>query len=131
MGSAVASAGMGARRRARQLVPRLALSALALAVCLLLLEGAVRLFLPQQLLFYRPDLYRLDEHLGWRFAPDLDTRVNTGERDVRLLTDAWGLRIGKRSSMLCAIVAVARKLASILHRMWVSEPTSTSASVPR
>jgi len=32
-----------------------------------------------------------------------------------------GLRIAKRSSMLCAIVAVARKLASILHRMWVSE----------
>ena len=34
---------------------------------------------------------------------------------------AWGLRVAKRSSMLCAIVAVARKLASILHRMWVSE----------
>jgi len=34
---------------------------------------------------------------------------------------AWGLRIAKRSSALCAIVAVARKLASILHRMWVSE----------
>ena len=34
---------------------------------------------------------------------------------------AWGLRIAKRSSMLCAIVVVARKLASILHRMWVSE----------
>jgi transposase len=34
---------------------------------------------------------------------------------------AWGLRIAKRSSMLCAIVAVARKLACILHRMWVSE----------
>ncbi|HVR57248.1 MAG TPA: transposase [Pseudolabrys sp.] len=34
---------------------------------------------------------------------------------------AWGLRIAKRSSMLCAIAAVARKLASILHRMWVSE----------
>ena len=34
---------------------------------------------------------------------------------------AWGLRIAKRSSMPCAIVAVARKLASILHRMWVSE----------
>jgi transposase len=32
-----------------------------------------------------------------------------------------GLRIAKRSSMLRAIVAVARKLASILHRMWVSE----------
>jgi hypothetical protein len=27
----------------------------------------------------------------------------------------------RRSSMLCAIAAVARKLACILHRMWVSE----------
>jgi hypothetical protein len=34
---------------------------------------------------------------------------------------AWDLRIAKRSSMLCAIIAVARKLAGILHRMWVSE----------
>jgi transposase len=33
----------------------------------------------------------------------------------------WGLRVAKRSSMLCAIVAVARKLAGILHRMWLSE----------
>ncbi|MEQ1864977.1 MAG: IS110 family transposase [Micropepsaceae bacterium] len=32
---------------------------------------------------------------------------------------AWGMRIAKRSSMMCAIVAVARKLASILHRMWI------------
>jgi transposase len=34
---------------------------------------------------------------------------------------AWGLRLAKRSSMLCAIAAVARKLVGILHRMWVSE----------
>jgi transposase len=34
---------------------------------------------------------------------------------------AWGLRVAKRSSMPCAIVAVARKLAGILHRMWISE----------
>jgi transposase len=32
---------------------------------------------------------------------------------------AWGLRVAKRTSMLCAIVAVARKLAGILHRMWI------------
>jgi transposase len=32
---------------------------------------------------------------------------------------AWGLRIAKRSSMLCAIVAVARKLADVRHRMWI------------
>jgi hypothetical protein len=29
------------------------------------------------------------------------------------------MRIAKRSSMMCAIVAVARELASILHRMWI------------
>lgn len=32
---------------------------------------------------------------------------------------AWGMRIAKRTSMMCAIVAVARKLAVILHRMWI------------
>jgi hypothetical protein len=34
---------------------------------------------------------------------------------------AWGLRILQRSSMMNAIVAVARKLAIILHRMWMDE----------
>jgi len=34
---------------------------------------------------------------------------------------AWGLRIAKRRNMMCAIVAVARKLAGILHRMWIEE----------
>ena len=32
---------------------------------------------------------------------------------------AWGLRIAKRSSLSKAKVAVARKLAVILHRMWI------------
>jgi transposase len=32
---------------------------------------------------------------------------------------AWGMRIARRSSMRKATVAVARKLAVILHRMWV------------
>ena len=32
---------------------------------------------------------------------------------------AWGLKIAKRKSTMCAIAAVARKLASILHRMWI------------
>lgn len=32
---------------------------------------------------------------------------------------AWGHRIAKRSGKMCAIVAVARKLAVILHRMWI------------
>ena len=33
---------------------------------------------------------------------------------------AWALRIAKRSSTMCAIVALARKLAVILHRLWIS-----------
>jgi hypothetical protein len=86
------------RRGAKELFLMLSLAALTLAASLLLLEGVVRLFLPQQLLFYRPDIYREDERVGWRFAPDLDTRVNTGERDVRLLTNARGLRIGRSGS---------------------------------
>jgi len=32
---------------------------------------------------------------------------------------AWGLRIAKRSSMKNAMIAVARKLATIMHRMWI------------
>ena len=34
---------------------------------------------------------------------------------------AWGLRIAKRSSMMNAVVAVARKLAVILHRLWLED----------
>ena len=32
---------------------------------------------------------------------------------------AWGMKIAKRRGMARARVAVARKLATILHRMWV------------
>ncbi|KQY29469.1 transposase [Caulobacter sp. Root487D2Y] len=34
---------------------------------------------------------------------------------------AWGQRIAKRKGAMCAIVAMARKLAGILHRMWIAE----------
>jgi transposase len=32
---------------------------------------------------------------------------------------AWGLRVAQRRGMRRAIVAVARRLAVILHRMWI------------
>ena len=32
---------------------------------------------------------------------------------------AWGIRFAKRSGLRKAKVAVARKLAVILHRMWI------------
>jgi hypothetical protein len=34
---------------------------------------------------------------------------------------AWGLRIAKRTSLPKVTIAVARKLAVILHRMWVDD----------
>jgi transposase len=32
---------------------------------------------------------------------------------------AWGMKIARHRGMKCAIVAVARRLAVIMHRMWV------------
>ena len=34
---------------------------------------------------------------------------------------AWGVRVGQRRGMRRAIVAVARRLAVVLHRMWVDD----------
>jgi transposase len=34
---------------------------------------------------------------------------------------AWGMKIAKHRGMARARVAVARKLATILHRMWINE----------
>ncbi len=60
------------------------------------LEGVVRIVWPQKLIVLRPDLWIPDDEVGWRNAPNLDTKVNTGERDVRLLTDARGHRVPAR-----------------------------------
>src|SRR5207253_11330068 len=38
---------------------------------------------------------------------------------------AWGVRLAKRSGLRKAKVAVARKLAVILHRMWMEDRKST------
>jgi hypothetical protein len=38
---------------------------------------------------------------------------------------AWGIRLAKRSGLRKAKVAVARKLAVILHRMWIDGRIST------
>jgi transposase len=58
---------------------------------------------------------------------DVDTRGALCEAAAALLMrvqsysalKAWGMRIAKRSGKMCAIVAVARKMAMILHRMWI------------
>jgi len=49
---------------------------------------------------------------------------------------AWGLRVAQRRGMRRAIVAVARRLAVVLHRMWVDDTefrwsNTTTAVVPQ
>ena len=45
---------------------------------------------------------------------------------------AWGMNVAKRRGMARARVAVARKLAVILHRMWPTQPSSAlERSLPR
>ncbi len=73
---------------------KLALLAASTALSLLLAEGLVRLLVPQQPILLRPDVWQPDDGLGWVQGPNLDTRINTGERQVRLLTDGQGHRIG-------------------------------------
>lgn len=82
------------RKYLRRLLVRLGLIAGSLFFVLLLLEGAVRLFWPQQLIQLRPDIWQPDDGLGARHAPMVDARINTGEREIRFLTDAHGYRIG-------------------------------------
>jgi transposase len=47
---------------------------------------------------------------------------------------AWGVRVAQRRGMRRAIVAVARRLAVVLHRMWVDGSefrwSKDSAAVP-
>jgi transposase len=58
---------------------------------------------------------------------DIDVRAALCEAAASMLLRAkkwtalraWGLRIAKRTSMKNAMIAVARKLAIILHRMWI------------
>ena len=43
---------------------------------------------------------------------------------------AWGMRVAQRRGIRRATVAVARRLAVVLHRMWVDGLTSAGATVP-
>lgn len=63
-------------------------------VSLLVAEGLVRLLAPQPLILLRPDIWVPAKQLGWRHSPNIDTRVNTGEREIQWRTDAGGFRIG-------------------------------------
>ncbi len=83
------------RRRLRGLLGRILLLAVSSALAFLIGEALVRWVAPQQLIRLRPDIWIPDHGgLGWRMASHIDTWVNTGEQDVRLMTDADGHRVG-------------------------------------
>jgi hypothetical protein len=78
----------------RRLGLRVVLLTAATGVLLLLSEYLVRAVRPQRLEVVRPDIWEPTEGLGWRIRPNLDTSVNTGEREVRIYTDERGFRKG-------------------------------------
>src|SRR5712691_3072264 len=53
-------------------------------VALVLAEVLVRFAAPQQLVALRPDVWQPADSVGWRFRPNLNTTVNTGERTVHV-----------------------------------------------
>ena len=58
---------------------------------------------------------RMMRHLLYEAASALMTRTRKWSR-----LRAWGISVAKRRGMKRAIVAVARKLAVIMHRIWVT-----------
>lgn len=90
---------------------------LSAAASLVLAEATVRLVAPQQLILIRPDIWRPHDGLGWVQAPNIDTEVNTGEREVRLLTDSQGHRIGadKRSRAAYNVLAIGDSFQAALQ----------------
>ena len=79
---------------------------------------------------HQSDTIDRDGHITKR--GDIDVRASLCEAGASLLTrvqkwsvlKAWGLRIAMRSSMMNAVVAVARKLAVILHLCGLKIATS-------
>jgi hypothetical protein len=89
------SASSDLRRRAVAVLLHTGLALLSLSVAFGLGELLVRVLAPQQLILIRPDVWRPVDTVGWMFRPGLHTTINTGERTVRLFTDADGFRVGE------------------------------------
>jgi hypothetical protein len=66
----------------------------------LVLEGVTRAVMPQQLIVIRPDIWVGVDTLGWRHRDHVDTRMNTGEREVSFMTDEEGFRVGPRGRVV-------------------------------
>lgn len=84
----------GLLRRLRPLAMNLGLVVASMGFAAILAEVAVRVAAPQQLILIRPDLWQAADTVGWLHQPNVNTRINTGERTVTVFTDADGFRVG-------------------------------------
>lgn len=81
------------RRARKSVLINVGLLGLSLLVSVLLAEVTVRVIAPQQLILKRPDIWQAADTIGWTHQPNVATTINTGERTVRLFTDAEGYRV--------------------------------------
>jgi hypothetical protein len=84
-------AGIG--KSFKNLFLNLTLIGVALLIGALLMEVAIRIIAPQQLILLRGDIWQPVDSVGWAHRPDLKTDVNTGDRTVGFFTDQHGFRI--------------------------------------
>jgi hypothetical protein len=82
------------RKKLKTLALRASLLLTSLLVTLLILEVVVRIFIPQQLIVRRPNMYKPDTNgLGWKHQANVSTVVNTGEGEVHFYSDEKGFRV--------------------------------------
>ncbi len=79
----------------RNLFLNLTLIGVALLIGALLMEVAIRIIAPQQLILLRADIWQPVDSVGWAHRPGLTTDVNTGDRTVGFFTDQHGFRIAQ------------------------------------
>lgn len=79
--------------RLKRLIQNSALLSFSVVLTVLLLEFAVRVVAPQQLIAGRPDIWVPADSIGYNRRALIETTINTGERTVTLRTDGNGFRI--------------------------------------
>lgn len=92
-GPSVHACGADRRSRVRSIATNCALLFASVLITLVLLEFAVRILAPQQLIVARPELYQPDDTIGWKHRANVKTILNTGDGPVHFRTDANGYRI--------------------------------------
>ncbi len=81
----------------KTIAQKLALLVSSTSISLIFVEMLVRLFIPQQLVILRPDIWRPDDTFGHRHHENANTIVNVGEGIVHFVTDSNGYRVNRNT----------------------------------